>query len=330
MTIKHANFAEAKVATPPSGTGGLTFSVQAGKGALFPTLGAGDYFYGIFTNASKTTFEIVKVEARSGDSFTIASGGRGLDGTTAQTWTANDYFYNGVTNAMLQEFFSFATDPELVALATLVSAADKVPYFTGSGSAALADLTSFARSLLDDANAAAARSTLGITAGSIFAPIASGTKMLFQQTSAPTGWTKDTTHNDKALRVVSGSAGSGGATAFTSVFGSGKSTGSYTLTTSDIPSHTHGPGTLGGSTDSTGSHAHSEGVMTLTGTLIVATGVTYDLYAPGSGSTGAAGAHSHTVSVTSGATGSAGSGGGHSHTLSLDLQYVDIILASKD
>src|SRR5712671_6740374 len=33
---------------------------------------------------------------------------------------------------------------------------------------------------------------------------ASGTRLLFQQTSAPTGWTKDTTHNDKALRVVSG------------------------------------------------------------------------------------------------------------------------------
>jgi hypothetical protein len=29
-----------------------------------------------------------------------------------------------------------------------------------------------------------------------------GTLMLFQQTAAPTGWTKHTTHNDKALRVV--------------------------------------------------------------------------------------------------------------------------------
>ena len=46
----------------------------------------------------------------------------------------------------------------------------------------------------------------------------SGTKMLFQQTSAPTGWTKVTTHNNKALRVVSGSASSGGSNAFTSAF----------------------------------------------------------------------------------------------------------------
>ena len=33
---------------------------------------------------------------------------------------------------------------------------------------------------------------------------ASGTKVVFAQASAPTGWTQDTTHNDKALRVVSG------------------------------------------------------------------------------------------------------------------------------
>ena len=43
--------------------------------------------------------------------------------------------------------------------------------------------------------------------------------MLFQQTSAPTGWTKITSGvNNKALRVVSGSAGSGGNIAFTTVF----------------------------------------------------------------------------------------------------------------
>lgn len=84
--------------------------------------------------------------------------------TTAGTGAAEEI---SVGTGLSLSATTLSLDAELVALAGLVSAADRLPYFTGSGTAALATFTTAARNLLDDADAATMRTTLGLGSASV-------------------------------------------------------------------------------------------------------------------------------------------------------------------
>lgn len=148
----------------------------------------------------------------------------------------------------------------------------------------------------------------------------SGTAMLFAQTAAPTGWTKSATHNNKALRVVTGTASSGGSTAFTSVFTS------RTIAEANLPSHTH---SFSATTSSDGDHTHGISATrrddTTRGSGTTSRLEDLEIGSAGNddGTTTTDGAHTHTISGTSGATGSG-------TAMDFAVQYVDVIIATKD
>ena len=85
MGMKFANNATTTLASGINSSV-TSLTVATGTGALFPTLSAGDYFYCTLANTSGT-IEIIKVTARSTDTFTIT---RGQDNTTATSWLTGD------------------------------------------------------------------------------------------------------------------------------------------------------------------------------------------------------------------------------------------------
>ena len=159
---------------------------------------------------------------------------------------------------------------------------------------------------------------LGTTEGAGGVP--SGTKMIFNQTAAPTAWTKVTgSGNDTALRVTTGTVGTGGSVAFETCLASHTPTistptassgavSAHTLAENEIPAHRHGTyGATGGSGGPNNTTTHGAGYV----------GFVYTQQ----GTVGQTHTHSMTQPTISTPTCSA---------LNLDVSYCDVIIATKD
>ncbi len=200
-------------------------------------------------------------------------------------------------------------------------------------------------------------------------PFASGTKMIFQQSSAPSGWTKITSSvNNKALRLVSGNVSSGGNQAFTTAFASrtpagnvgtsGNSTASFsanfttnnsgastssvstggsvnnhTLSNNQVPSHSHSFNI--GNPDSYGdgyriSRRNSNNAGNF-GTNSSGGGGSHSHGFSGSSHSHNVNNHTHSGSVSGNTGNHTHSGGSFSGTaMDFAVQYIDVIVCSKD
>ena len=133
-----------------------------------------------------------------------------------------------------------------------------------------------------------------------------GTQMLFVQAAAPTGWTKQTTVNDAAIRIVSGTTGgnTGGSVAFSTAFVAGKAitlsgtVGATTLSIAQVPSHTH----------------PFSAVISASGRYMES-GNIFNSGSSNTSATGGNGSHTHSLSGTA--------------TVNLSVKYVDTILCKK-
>jgi hypothetical protein len=149
--------------------------------------------------------------------------------------------------------------------------------------------------------------------------IPTGTKMLFQQTSAPTGWTKqtDSSYNGVAFRGITGTVSSGGSTAFTDAFKSqtpAGTVGGTAISIDQMPLHSHPLRICNANDDANGLGGvimRNQGTRTNTDY----TGTPDDTFGHQMGGSGGGQTHTHTFTGTA---------------MALDVKYLDVIVATKD
>jgi hypothetical protein len=152
--------------------------------------------------------------------------------------------------------------------------------------------------------------------------IPAGTVLSFFQAAAPTGWTQVATQNNKGIRIVSGTGGgTGGTIGFSSLFSATASyAGSINITSGSV-------GDTSLSTAQLASHAHAttfdgQGFYSNTGGgSRTAGGGSEQVIGFAMSANGGSAVHTHSL---------AGAAANGNFTSNFDLQYIDMILASKD
>jgi hypothetical protein len=126
---------------------GNTLDVGAGTGIAVAADTVGLTGQALALHTLATNGMVARTAAATVAARSIAVSGAGLSVTNGDAVAGNPTL--GLTAA-------------LASVGNLTPAADRLAYYTGASAAALANLTAFARSLLDDADAATARATLGL------------------------------------------------------------------------------------------------------------------------------------------------------------------------
>lgn len=298
---------------------------DASKFPVINNAGTGSDWTWLTLFDSNNLFEIVKVTRRdnAANTLTIVRGtAMGLSGYTDADCKAWASTTTGVACRMIAGAFNDIAGAAASATASAAAAA-------ASSASAVSAVTPIA-SVAGIIKGNGAGGYSAAAANTDYTNFAAGTRLVFAQSSAPTGWTQDTSDNatNRMLRVVNTAGGGVGGT-------------HSPILNNVVPAHTHGitvnatdtNHTHGFTTDVQGNHAHN--YTAPSGEYAINLGVqNFVMDNTGGAVTDYQGAHSH-----SGTTGWKNQNAAHSHSASSDSgssqtnwqpRYIDMIICTKN
>lgn len=287
--LKFVNFFSSKIAN----VGGISASavavdLTAGDGSKLQALAAGEYYYGCIIDQSANR-EIVKITGVSSDQLTIV---RGQDNTLARVFLQGDIIEIRL-NAKTLEDIQAGVESNSTEIETINAAVNSL------GSIATQDLDdvdidggtidgvqvgvyvqapgvfSILRAFSDPADGYGVGNRdyndsrySQIPVGGEYIQFPSGTSMLFEQASPPTGWTKKTNWSNVASLIIGNTYGSGGDDSPTS-WGTDIAIGDHADHNHSGPSHRH---------SYSGIINHTHNVPLYTGVKLAGTGSAFTPY----------------------------------------------------